>query len=126
MFDEVASVISSRDPGLIDSRFSRIASITGTTDVIRYRTLNGTELLSELSQCVYSGGGNFDGLVRMLWTCEGRAPTSSCYSPNILMGVMAWSQTEISLSLEDERISKDQSCLPAPPQRSGTSSEGGH
>jgi hypothetical protein len=124
MFNEVAAVIATREPAVIDARFSMIASVTGTTDVIRYRRLDGEGLLAELSQCTYSGGRNFDGLFRMLWNCEGRAPTSACYSPNIWMHVMSWSATNMSLGLADEPISTNESCRPAPPQVLRTPAEG--
>jgi hypothetical protein len=116
VFDEVATVIDSKDVALINSRFEDISSTLGTTTEIRWKELSGETLLQELDNCTYSGGRNVNGLLRMLWTCENREPPSACYSGNILIHVSGLIEPATSLGLADELIGDPASCLPPPPK----------
>ena len=116
-FDEAAVVIGSGDPAVIDAKFTRRGSLLFVDGSWRMKDLSGQDLLSELGKCTYAGGRNLDGLRRMLWACEGRELPAACFSGDILMHLMWWSETDISLSITENVNLKDKSCWPEPPIR---------
>ena len=116
-FDEAAVMIGSGDPALIDAKFTRRGSLLFVDGSWRMKNLSGQELLSELGKCTYAGGRNLDGLRRMVWSCEGRELRATCFSGDILMHLMWWSETDISVSITEDVNLKDKSCWPEPPKR---------